>query len=205
MGAHDMQSGLTFEQETHTYKVGGVVVPSVTQLLSCASSFGFLSPEDLMAAQDRGTYIHAMCEADDLEDLDEEVERTREHWPRLLAWRQFCQDFGANWELIEGMSHSKRFGYAGTLDRAGRLEKHSGEQCWIIDIKSSMSKSRVWGLQLAAYRQMLSEHNMQWALARRACVRLLADGTYRFDEFKSPKDWPAFQSIITLTDWKNNG
>lgn len=195
---------LTFDEFTHTYRWRGAVVPSVTQLLGWATNFGFLSEEDLQAAQDRGTYVHKLTEFDDLGELDEEAERDGAHWKRLLAWRKFCADYGANWESIEEMGYSERYGFAGTLDRSGKLERKFGDRPWIIDVKSSASTSRVWGLQTAAYRQIKAERDAKWALAGRAAVRLLADGTYRFDEFKDPRDWPAFAAIMTLNNWKEN-
>jgi len=193
---------LTFDASRHEYRWLGRVVPGVTSLLSSLSNFDFLSPEDLEAAQDRGTYVHALTELNDIDDLDEEHESKGEHWPRLLAWRKFCEDHGANWEGIEEIGYSERFGFAGTLDRRGRLERFTGDAKWVIDVKSSASKSKVWGLQLAAYRQILIERDMTWPLARRGTVRLLADGTYRFDELMNPRDWDAFAALITLNNWK---
>lgn len=196
---------LTFNADLHEYRWCGKVVPGVTSLLSVASNFSFLSPEELEAAQDHGTYVHSLTELDDLNDLDEEIESKGEHWPRLLAWRKFCAEYGANWEAIEAMAYSQRFGFAGTCDRKGKLERFTRDVPWIIDVKSSATSSKVWGLQLAAYRQIAAETDPRYALARRACVRLLDDGTFRFDEFNSAKDWPAFSAIICLTDWKNHG
>lgn len=197
---------LTFEPIGHCYRWNGKVVPSVTQLLDqCTDAFAHVAEDVLEAAKDRGTYVHKLTEMSDLDELDDEVECTKEHWPRLLAWRKFCADKGANWSEIETQGYSKRYGYAGTVDRRGKLERFTGPTLWTIDVKTSESASRSWGLQTAAYRQIAVEEDMQWALSRRACVRLLADGTYRFDEFTSPKDWPAFAAILTFLDWKNHG
>lgn len=194
---------LTFEPETHTYRVSGRVVPSVTQLLDRMQDWRFLSDDLLEAARDRGSYVHKLCEIDDrTQDLHPDEERGP-HWSRLLAWRKFCRDYGANWEAVEEMGYSARLDYAGTLDRRGRLEKVTPHSLWLIDIKTSASPSRVWGLQLAAYRNIIAERDPAWALCRRATVRLLADGTYRFDEFRDPRDWGAFQSLLNLLSWRD--
>lgn len=207
---------LTFEPVSHTYRFSDRKVPSVTQLLSCMSNFGFLTAEELEAAQDRGTYCHQLCHYDDIGDLDEAAECTGEHWPRLLAWRRFCRDYGANWEGIEELGYSRHFGYAGTLDRRGVLTLHEKAPTarWIIDIKTSATLYRKpWGAQTAAYRHMIAEVDPMWALARRASVRLLVDvdpvtgerkGRYIFDELDNPKDWVAFSSLIHLLDWRNS-
>lgn len=197
---------LTFESSSHTYRFSDRKVPSVTQLLGCMSNFGFLTEEELQAAQDRGTYCHQLCHYDDIGDLDEAAECTGEHWPRLLAWRRFCRDYGANWSGIEEMFYSKRYGFAGQLDRRGKLEAYSGNTLWLPDIKTSATLYRKpWGAQTAAYRMLLAENvGPEWALARRCSVRLLADGRYIFDELDNPKDWVAFSSLIHLLDWKNS-
>lgn len=194
---------LTFDEPTHTYRWQGRVVPSVTQVLdSCLNSFAFVAENLLEAARDRGTYVHQLCELSDLGELDDDAERDGEHWKRLLAWRKFCSDYGANWSAIETRGYSARFGYAGTVDRRGKLERHTGTRQWIIDIKSSASKSKSWGMQLAAYRQIATEEDvMSWALARRGTVQLLENGNYVFEEFTNPKDWDAFASILTILDW----
>jgi hypothetical protein len=198
---------LTFDEPTHTYRWHGKVVPSVTQLLECCYDWGFITPEQLEAAGDRGTYVHQLCELDDLGELDEAAERDGEHFPRLLAWRKFCADYGANWSGIETRHYSAMHGFAGTIDRDGKLEKFSAGWPWIIDVKSSESTSPVWGMQLAAYRQLLAETypvqgGVSFAIARRGTVRLLANGEYRFDEWKEPTDWPTFAAIVTLYNWK---
>lgn len=191
---------LTFDAPTHTYRFGGRVVPSVTQILECAVRFDFITPEQLEAAGRRGTYVHQLCELSDLDELDDEVESQGEHWPRLLAWRKFCQDYGPNWSHIETQGYSEAFRFAGTVDRRGVLEKMGADR-WVIDIKSSVALGKTWGLQTAAYRQIAIEADPSWAMARRATVRLLPDGTYKFDECKSRGDWNVFAAMLTIHHW----
>ena len=194
---------LTFDEPTHTYRFGGKVVPSVTQVLACAASFGFVTQEQLEAAQRRGTYTHQMCELSDLEELDDEAEKDGPHWPRLLAWRAFCRDYGANWSAIESVGYSKAHGFAGTVDRRGVLEK-VGTDRFILDIKTSAAIGKTWGLQTSAYKQIAIEESSEWAFARRATVRLLESGKYIFDEFKDRSDWRIFQAMLTLHHWSND-
>lgn len=191
---------LTFDAITHTYRWKGVVAPSVTQVLGCANRFDFITREQLDLAGARGTYVHQLCELSDLDELDDDAESSGEHWPRLLAWRAFCRDYGANWSHIETLGYSQAFGVAGTVDRRGALEKMGAGQ-WIIDIKSSVALGKTWGLQTAAYKQIAIEETPSWAMARRATVRLLPDGTYKFDEFKDRNDWNVFAAMLTLNHW----
>lgn len=192
---------LEFEEATHTYRWGGKVVPGITSLLAWACEFGFITPAQLEAARDRGTYTHSLCELNDLSDLDDEAERDGEHWKRLLAWRGWCMEYGANWEAIEQMGYSQRYGYAGRPDRRGMLGKF-GSHRWIVEIKTADSPSDVWGMQLAAQKQLAIEEDAAWAGAHRATVQLTSDGRAIFREWKDPQDWGAFASLITLYHWK---
>ena len=191
---------LTFEPITHAYRFAGVMVPSVTQILDCACRFDFITRDELEAAGRRGTYVHQLCELSDLGELDDDAEAGGEHWPRLLAWRQFCQDYGANWSHIETLGYSKAFQFAGTVDRRGTLER-GGSDRWIIDIKSGVTLGATWGPQIAAYQQIAIEEDPSWAMARRMSVRLLPNGTYKVDEFKDRNDWRVFSAMNTLNKW----
>jgi hypothetical protein len=192
---------LSFDEPTHTYRFAGRVVPSVTQVLEHACRWDFITPEQLEAAGRRGTYIHQLAHLSDLDELDDDRERDGEHWQRLLAWRAFCRDYGANWSAMETQGYSQLFGFAGTVDRRGLLERHSPSDRWVIDIKSSEALGKTWGPQTAAYKQIAIEEDSSWAFARRATVRLLANGTYKFDECKDREDWPLFKAMLTIHYW----
>ena len=195
---------LTFQSEGHVYRWDGVVVPSVTQVLKRCHSFGFIDAATLEAAQDRGTYVHALCELDDKDELDEDAERGGEFFGYLLGWRKFVAQYKPNWSLIETPLFSTQMRIAGTPDRIGTLEALGSDE-WVIDIKSSVAKHAVWGMQLAAYRRMAGEQmGAPYHLSRRASVRLTADGDFKFDEYASKKDLPAFLALTTLLDWETS-
>lgn len=187
---------LTFDDASHTYRYNGEVRPSVTQCLSKLHDFGMVPPDVLEAAQERGTFVHKLCEYHDLQDLDSGS--IGDYWPYLDAWIAFCADHGAVWEGIEYQAYSERFGFAGTMDRYGRLKSVP----FVVDIKTSAQPHKVWGMQTAAYRQLLAERkHPTWALARRGTVQLAKTGKYKFLPWDDPQDWPAFQALITLTNW----
>ncbi len=187
---------LTFDAAAHAYRWNGEVRPSVTQCLSKLHSFGMVPRDVLEAACLRGTIVHTLCEYHDQRDLD--PASIGDYWPYLDAWIAFTADHKAVWAGIEFQAYSERFGFAGTMDRYGTLKGVP----YIIDIKTSAQPHRVWGMQVAAYRQLLAEHVApSWALARRATVQLGKDGKYKFLAWDSPDDWPAFVALITLMNW----
>ncbi len=182
---------LTFDEATHTYRYNGIVVPGVTTILSPLSDFSRVPPHVLRAAADFGTAVHLACELDDLGDLDESA-LDPALVPYLAAWRKFSADHEVEWELIEQPVHHKAMGYAGTLDRQGRVKGLST----VLDIKSSAQLYPSVGPQLSAYQQASERPSVQ-----RMAVQLKADGTYVAKTYTDPTDWPVFASLLTLRTW----
>ena len=193
-----MSEVLHFDEASHTYMLGGIVRPSVTQVLGKLSDFGMVPKDVLEAAQQRGTYVHKLCEYHDLCDLD--PASIGDYQGYLDAWIRFCADHKARWDKIEHRMYSTRYGFAGTPDRRGYLGLIPYAS---VDIKTGATLHRVCGMQAAAYRQLAAEEDPRWMTARRATVQLAANGTYKFLAWDSPSDWPAFLSLINLTNWVN--
>lgn len=191
---------LTFHEPTHAYYWLGKRVPNVTGILELASKYGYVRADLLEIAQDRGTYVHKMCELDDKGDLHPDEEQGP-YAGYLKAWRSFLFDYGADWEAVEERGYSRMYGFAGTLDRRGLLKRRYGTRRWVLDIKTSLRMDRAWGLQTAAYRQICAETVAGWATADRGTVQLREDGRYLFKPWQGPLDLPAFLALKTLTDW----
>lgn len=194
---------LTFDELTHTYRYSGKVVRSVTQHLQALHSFAGVPADVLAAACERGTYVHKMCELYDLDALDEEANAQVEggrYVGYLTAWKRFLEAYAPNWAGIENQEYSALYEYAGTMDRHGAFERIAPGE-WVVDIKTSLQPHRVWGLQTAAYRQLLAEKDPGHALARRATVQLAASGAFKFIPWNDPSDWPTFQALLTLNNW----
>lgn len=189
---------LTFNEERHEYRLDGEVIPSVTQVLGKLHDFGMVPADVLEAACQRGTIVHKLCEFHDQRDLD--PESIGDYWRYLDAWIAFCADYKAEWTHIEHKGHSARYGFAGTMDRFGRVKGIPH----VVDIKTSAQPHRVWGMQTAAYRQILVEQQVPNAvLARRATVQLRPDGKYTFLPWDDADDWTAYLALIHLTNWSN--
>lgn len=192
-----LDAGLTFEEEAHAYHFEGRRVPGVTSLLDGLHSFAGVPREILEAAKCRGTFVHRMCELDDLGDLveDEDIEP---YLGYLRAWRSFRADYEPNWAGIEERGYSRRFRYAGTMDRRGTFGRTKPGLRVIADIKTSEDDYWIWGVQVAAYRQLLVEHDMSWALARRYTIQLRKTGKYELLPWDDPADWETFAALLHL-------
>lgn len=185
---------LTFDEPTHTYRWKGVVVPSVTQILSDLMDWSNVPADTLEKAQLRGSNVHLMCQWYDEDRLDLE-EFTPEEQGYLPGWQAFLADYGANWLRIETMDYHQRLSYAGTPDRNGTLAKLPGE--WTVDIKTGEIHP-LQGLQTAAYDKLVAPGGPP---GRRATVHLRANGTYLFREWPDPNDWPTFASLLNVRSW----
>lgn len=205
---------LTFDKSDHTYRYEGEVVPGVTSLLDALHSFAGVPDEILDPAKERGTFVHEMCAAYDVGDLDEaalaeidiDPETGASRWlPYLSAYKQFLAHYRPNWAGIEEMGYSKLHRFAGTPDRRGSLDGGKVQAARaIVDLKSSQQCHPVWGIQCAAYRQIVAETypNEGWMTARRFTLQLLPNGRYFLLPWDSPLDWPAFRALLTLSQWR---
>jgi hypothetical protein len=181
---------LTFDADTHVYRYGGRVVPSVTQVLDILNDFSDVHPERLEAARLRGQHVHAMIDLDNRGELDEESldEGLR---PYLTQWRLFLHESKFTVTASEQRVFHPSLHYAGTCDCL--LGQGTS---WVLDVKTGAIPRSV-GAQLAAYQQALDPRPR-----RRLCLALTADN-YRLHECKGLSDFVLFQSCLHIWRYKN--
>jgi len=193
MGARD----LTFDEVSHTYRLGGARVPSVTQILAPLSSFEGIPPHVLDAKRDLGQRVHFACQLDDEHDLDESsVEPDVE--PYLAGWRRFLRESGAVVVHNEQQVADPVLRFAGTLDNVLEVPTYTGR--WLVDKKTCFSLPMAVGPQTAAYMRAFADPTV----TRRAALRLRPDGTYRFDPLTGADDWSAFMACLCLHRFKES-
>ena len=178
---------IDFDAEKHEYSVGGVKIPSVSEILAplSAERYDGLTPWMLKAAAERGRAVH---EATELMDYGFEPESDPEIEPYLLAYQTFLCEHEVEWRKIESIvSYSRGFKdelpiYAGTVDRYGMID----EKLVVVDIKTyaSMSTDAMLNAscQTALYRDAI-EHSELFSiddpLIDRYILHLRKDGSYR--------------------------
>jgi hypothetical protein len=190
MGARDI---LTFDEQTHTYRLNGGMVPGVTQILRPLCSFEGVPSSVLEAKADLGRRVHLACEFDDEGDLDPSSIED-DVAPYLAAWRKFRLETGAEVLSSERQVFEPVMRYAGTLDRVMVIR---GVR-WLIDLKTCISTPMAVGPQTAAYHRALGDNSV----THRGALRLRPDGTYRLDHLMDPNDWSAFMACLTLHRFK---
>ncbi len=186
---------LAFDEASHTYRLEGRVVPSVTQVLDPLYDFSRVPPEVLERKRQLGTAVHKAVELDIAGTLDPDS-IAPELDGYLRAWAQFKAS-GFHPQASELRLASKS-GYAGTLD----LICTQGPDVWLIDIKTAAQHSPVMALQTAAYAQLYAEHDPARATVKRGAVLLAPDGTFNLIPHTDRSDLRVFLSLLTIHQWR---
>lgn len=202
------ENRLHFDPESHTYRVGGAVVPSVTQLLRPVGfDYDTIPQYRVEYAAQRGTAVHLATEFDDDGDLDDES-IDLEILPYVQAWRRFREESGFQVFRSEVRVYSERHGFAGTFDCLGVLNGRLS----IVEKKTTAALHPSTAIQVSAYMRAFNEGKPRDEQAKRCySVWLRRDGTYRLDEHDPDTHWGAFlalrypdhpNSAATIAAWR---
>lgn len=196
---------IEYNDERHEYKLGGVIVPSVTQVIQpLGPDFSFVQDDILERASHFGRAVHAATQQDDEGTLDE-PSLSVPLIPYVAAWRKFKDVFGVKILRNEEVVYSEPWRVAGRLDRMATI---LGKSLVLVDIKTSATLHRVTGVQLAGYETCVRD--LGFILRRekvlRIAVRLLESGDYQIKKYEDESDKSAFVACVQLFHWrKNNG
>lgn len=162
-GKGDGLSGdLTVDPELHEYRVDGVVIPSVTQVLDETLGVQWRAGDWYLQ---RGHAVHA-CAALIAKG------KTFKHDPavdgQVSACRKFFSDHKPEVLSVEGIGYHPLYRYAGTPDMLCRMMGKVVVLDWKATIPDTVE------IQLAAY-SLLQKPVVKWGLA----VALHDDGTYK--------------------------
>lgn len=171
---------LHFEESTHTYTMGGKVLPSVTELCAPLTAAKYAVPSAVVDyAASRGTRVHELCALYDMDALPDDIEA--ECVGYVKAWAAFYRDWQPQWERIEwaGVSDSRTFTapFAGTCDRIGVIDNVRR----VVDIKTAKSFDRAAKVALCC--QLRGYTEIAWSNGISITggglgVQLKDDGTY---------------------------
>jgi hypothetical protein len=201
-------SVLEFDPTTHIYRVDGVQMPSVTQLLDDAGltpDYSVVAPRVREHARQRGIHVDACCDLLDQDDLDWSSVHP-EAVPYIEAWARFCADEG--YEPVAGQVplYHPRYGYAGTADSIGTLNR----QWVVVERKATQKMAATYALQLAGYSQAPYAaptgggplRPVPWGTPARLGVQLKRDGTYAVVLYEDAEDLATFLGVVALYRWR---
>lgn len=190
---------IQFDESKHEYTLDGVRIPGVTEILSPITADGYskINPAVLERAAMKGTLVHEWCEMFDYGCAEDFM--PSEVVPYCQAYADFIRDYRPAWEKIEDIVYSDYYGYAGRLDRFGRID---GELS-VVDIKTIASPSMKTHIsvccQTAAYAYAIGLSD-----AKRYALYLKPDGEYRlfdceeYEEKNNFGGWDIFSTLLTL-------
>jgi len=184
---------LEYDNATHTYKVDGVVYPSVTQVLREAGLI-----DDTWFTEEgaeRGKEVALITELYDKGELDEALlTKTRPQYMGYLeAWKKFLRERVFVVVTIEERLYEHAYCYAGTSDRRVSLIDGTGRT--LVEIKTG---AKAWWhrYQTAAYMAVRGALN-------RMAVYLKPDGKYTCDPHDDyPHDIDVFRAALCIANEK---
>ena len=194
------EMGLEFTAENHIYRLEGVVIPSVTQIIKDAGlvNFDFISDELLAAKADLGNKVHKTAELNDKGILDYE-----DLHPKLRgyldSWIKFRKDFGFIPSEIEMEYFHPLYRYAGKIDRVGT----ANGVLTLVDIKSGI-KQKYHHVQLGGYKVLYDYDKAPKAKIKKRLIVHLSGTGYKIEECKSDSDMAVFLSCLSIYNFKKN-
>ena len=187
-----MGTGLTFDEPTHTYRVDGRVVQSVTQILKRVypNVYGAIPAHVLDRKARLGTAVHRAIDLFLRGMLDESSlhEEVRPYFDSWLRWWTTHEHRDIEPEC---QFYSPSGDYAGTRDFYGTL---NGKR-WLIDWKITSYPVRTHPIQLAAYHFGDASRTVD----RAGNLYLSSDGSpARLDEHDTLRIWPDWAATLRV-------
>jgi hypothetical protein len=197
--------GLTFDDASHTYRLDGERVPSVTGILKASGIINFDGiPEHVLeTARRRGTAVHHAIHYYNEHDLD--LDAFTQDYPDYLgyleAWQTFCLQRRFTAVLNEHRVASRRHRVAGTLDCLGLLDGVAV----LVDFATGHPADVAKNLQTAAYFALALESAADdpaldafisaHPVIKRYAVALRRDGSFTLEPYPDPRDIRKFFAL----------
>lgn len=183
---------LLFDESTHTYRLGGRALPSVTKILDLLDPY---VETDNGVAAERGTLVHDCCQYHDegiidADGIDESI------LGYYSAYRRFHGHCAVNFVDVEVCVAHAKHGFAGRIDRIS--EDRGGLTLW--DIKSGVYR-RTHPIQRAAYKAAYEAQTGN-RIKKTACLYLRPTGEFKLDWNECPSDYPTFLAALRCYNWR---
>lgn len=189
--------GLTFESDTHTYRLNSQIIPSVSAIMAPLSTERYkgINEATLNEAANKGTAVHNSIE-NWLEFGIDDI--PPEHEGYFNGFRQWKAENLVYPVGTEVRAYHKLLRYGGTID----LLCYIGDELNLIDYKTTYAVSdMLCGVQLEAYSQILLSHGIK--VDRKKILHLKKDGTFKVIEYPvaDAERWRVFGSLKCVYDY----
>lgn len=154
----NMAQDITFEESGHVYKMGNMIIPSVTQLMKPIYSFDGINANVLLYAAERGTAVHFAIEKfikyGYISKLDSEAQQYFEQFINWFNENHFIRDDF----LCEIPGYNKTYNFCGCMDLIYQDKKGDLHLC---DIKTcAVADIEVWSVQQSAYDMIAKSYGI---------------------------------------------
>lgn len=186
---------IAFDEKTHTYTADGVVIPSVTQIMTPLSQAYYkgISESTLNNAAERGTIVHNAIENYLKYGYDDCPAEYHGYFEAFLAWRDY---FPHTYIASECRLYNDLLRYAGTADM---IIRGANLDLCIVDFKTTAELNLdLVQVQLEAYAHAYRGEKVEW----RQVVHLKPDGKYKHIYWKEDtKAYKVFTSCLAIYNY----
>lgn len=196
-------SEFTYNDELHEYKLNGLKIPSVTQVIEDVFPMSEFIPKELLKQKaDLGKKIHSTTELYDKGTLDEKsLHSILQNY--LNQWIKFRKDYNVQFNLellsenIELMAYHSVYKFAGRIDRTCLVSKEKS----IIDIKSG-TEQKTHQLQTAAYSMLVNQLLDKKLQIKKRYAVYLSETDYKVKPHTNTNDENIFLSCLSIYNYK---
>lgn len=196
-------SEFTYNDELHEYKLNGLKIPSVTQVIEDVFPMSEFIPKELLRQKaDLGKKVHSTTELYDKGTLDENfLHPILQNY--LNQWVKFRKDYNVQFNLellgenIETMAYHSIYKFAGRIDRTCLVEKEKS----IIDIKSG-TEQKTHQLQTAAYSMLVNQSLDKKSQIKKRYAVYLSETDYKVIPHTNTNDENIFLSCLSIYNYK---
>lgn len=185
---------LTFSPDTHEYRLDGIIIPSVTQIMEPLSraKYKTVDEEILRSAAKRGSEAHEAIEFLVRYGI---LECSQQAKPYVEAYTKWADKYKPQTIHTEQATWHKMLMYAGTVDSVSLI----GGKKTLIDYKTTAElNDMLTTVQLEAYAQALRSQGID--VEQKAILHLRKDGTYQFKLYPlhDVEAWKTFSALLTI-------
>lgn len=193
---------IKYDEKAHIYSIDNRIIPNVTGIIERGglSNFFNVSQEELSKKATLGKFVHLISSLYDYDADNVEIDEIALTFKTYLnGWIKFRKDLNFIPDEIETIVYSKRYNFAGRLDRVGKINKI----ITLVDIKTGSDIPPSTAIQTAGYMIAYNENRkVKDQIKRRIAVLIREDGTYKIKEFKDLTDKNVFLACLTINNFK---
>lgn len=190
---------LAFEDSTHTYRLDGEIIPSVSRIMEPLkeATYSGISEKTLRNAANKGSSVHNSIENYFKFQIEDVAPEHRAYFDAFLAWLSEAQPI-----VVVGSEvriYHKILRYGGTIDL---IYYDKDGLLTLADFKTTYTISDMsCGVQLESYDQALASHGIK--VQKKKIIHLKRNGKFKVIDYPvgDTVRWRVFGALKCLYDY----